>query len=178
MPAYPLGSRPSRKYLSLRWMRTSLRWRCRVSTRGSSWPSTCGCSCASIRGGASGVGRVPEGVVRVGGLELMQCVEVLALVSSMFGDSLLRPGFGAGGGVVVGRVAYEVDGELAPDDQLVEVAVSRGAEGWVGFGCGFDCERDGERADVAEVKVGREAGGSVDLGVVAFVVVGGEQPWW
>ena len=40
---------------------------------------------------------VPEGVVGLGSFELTQGVEVLALVSCVFGDGLFRPVFGAGG---------------------------------------------------------------------------------
>ena len=79
----------------------------------------------------------------------------------MLDESLARPGLGAFPVVVVLVVLDEEDGEFAPCDDLIEEAVAGGSRGFA-FRAGlFDGEGDGERADVAEVEVGREAAGAV-----------------
>ena len=87
-------------------------------------------------------------------LERGEFVEGFAGVLVVLGDGLAGPVVGAVGVVVVGLVADAVDAELAPGDELVEVAVAGGFEVRVLFGGGVDGQRDGLRADVAEVELG------------------------
>src|ERR1700761_4744700 len=74
-------------------------------------------------------------------------------------------------GVVIGDMPDEIDRQLAPSDEFVEVGIARGWCGSALLDGLFDGERDGERADVAEVEVRREAAGSVGFGVVALLWV-------
>ena len=118
---------------------------------------------------------VPEIVVGLGVFKLGKFVEDFALIPVVLGDGGASPVVGAGGVVVVGLVADEVDGELAPGDEFVEVAVAGGFEVGMFCGGGVDGEGDGQWADVAEVEVRGHHAGAVDFGVVAVAVVGGEH---
>src|SRR5579862_3629132 len=71
--------------------------------------------------------------------------------------------------VVVGIETYEVDGKLAPSDELVQEGYFVGL-GRIRF---LDGQRDCHRTDVAEVQVGGEPAGVVNFRLVApgFVAV-------
>ena len=107
----------------------------------------------------------------LGALKLFKRVAEGAVIAGMFYERLMSPGFGTLPVVVVAVVFNEQNRKLAPGDYLVEKAIARGLRN-LALGKGiFDCERDGDGADVAEVKIRREAAGAFDFRMIAFIYI-------
>ena len=87
-------------------------------------PNTCACSCASIRRAASDAVRRSTLVVGLGKFKLLARVENRPPIGGVRGQRLVRPVGRALDGVVEQIEVYEVDGQLAPGQKLVEVVIT------------------------------------------------------
>ena len=86
----------------------------------------------------------------------------------MFEQRLARPGRGAFPVVVIRLVADEQDRQLAPADELLEKACHLASAGILPASRLLDGERNRQRADVAEVEIGRQTAGAVLSGWLRF----------
>src|SRR5579864_1476675 len=89
------------------------------------------------------------------------------MIVRVLGQRAMSPGLSALETVVVRIEAHQVNGKLAPSDDLVQegLLVCLGGIG------PFYRESDGDWTDVAEVQIGRQATGVVDFRLVALGAV-------
>ena len=89
----------------------------------------------------------------------------------MFGQGFMRPGRGAFKVVVIGIEVDKVDGQFTAHDQLFEVSVFRSFRR-VSF---LDGQGNGVRAEMSEMKIGREQTGGMKFWMVAVVFIAREM---
>src|ERR1700722_11564057 len=100
---------------------------------------------------------------------------MFALIAGMLCNRSLRPGFGTLRRIVLRRITNEVNRELTPYDQLVEVAVARSPELRIGLHRGFDGQRNSNWSDMPKVEVGRHTRSAIQLRVIPLRVVNFEK---
>mmetsp|Transcript_107095 Transcript_107095/g.308121 ORF Transcript_107095/g.308121 Transcript_107095/m.308121 type:complete len:319 (-) Transcript_107095:788-1744(-) len=115
------------------------------------------------------LGRVPQIIVGLPGLQLRGCVQVLPLVAGVVLQGQLRPVRGALDGVVLFVIETEIVGQLPADNGLFDVRGDALLEGLLRLAGLPDTQRAPLCGELAEVYVGREAGASVDIGIVSLV---------
>ena len=111
------------------------------------------------------LGGVPVGVVGGGGLQLGAGVQILVMVVLVLTQGLLRPVRQHGKAVVVRVVPAEVETQLAPHDQFLQVG------GRAGAAVRLHRQRHLKRRNVPIMQVRREPRGAVEGGNVAVCVV-------
>src|SRR5271165_2248460 len=99
--------------------------------------------------------------------KLLFRVVVRARVASVLPYRAMRPWLDAREPSKAGIVAHEIDGQLAPYDQLFEKRIA------IASRCRrtSNRKRNGMRSDLAEVEIRRESAGPIDFGLVAMVGV-------
>ena len=107
--------------------------------------------------------------MRFGVFQLLRGVEMLALIPLVFLERRQRPRLNALKPVVLGVEFYEVDGQFAPDDELLkECFTVRARRAGI-----LNRQRDRMGTDMAKVKIRRKLAGAVPVGVIAL----GCLPW-
>ncbi len=112
---------------------------------------------------------VPQLVVGLGALQLRARVGDGPLVMRMLAEGAMRPVRRALNRVIQRIEMHEVDGQLAPGDELIEEVVFRRARSFRSL----DRQRDRVRPDVSEVQIRRQPAGAVQFRLaVALWVMG------